>query len=161
MKLNILLYLLFTLSAFAYAEEPIEPIDTMEWRSLSPQDNALNIASLRDPFSDPQVSYGQNQNGQTFTQSSGFGGGFGYGFQRNRGDFRVPELVFKGFIDGNGKEGPMALIQIGGKRIHMVREGDEINIDPTQPRNAIRITKISRLSLTVETGILGTVRVLR
>ena len=55
----------------------------------------------------------------------------------------------------------MALIQIGGKRIHMVREGDEINIDPTQPRNAIRITKISRLSLTVETGILGTVRVLR
>jgi len=157
MKSNSILYLLLFFPVCIYAEQPIEPIDTAEWRSLSPQGNALNIASLRDPFSDPQISYGQNQNGQTFTQTSGFG----YGFQRNRGDFRVPELVFKGFIDGNGKEGPMALIQIGGKRIHMVREGDEINIDPTQPRNAIRITKISRLSLTVETGILGTVRVLR
>lgn len=157
MKYIVFLYIFLLSPALTQAEEPI---DTPEWRSLSPQDGPLNLASLRDPFSDPQVSYSQNQNGQTFTQTSGIGG-FGYGFQRNRGDFRVPELVFKGFIDGSGKEGPMALIQIGGKRIHMVREGDEINIDPTQPRNAIRITKISRLSLTVETGILGTVRVLR
>lgn len=157
MKINVFLYPILFIPIFALAEEPI---DTAEWRSLAPKDTAVNLASLRDPFSDPQVSYSQNQNGQTFTQTSGLGG-FGYGFQRNRGDFRVPELVFKGFIDGNEKEGPMALIQIGGKRIHMVREGDEINIDPTQPRNAIRITKISRLSLTVETGILGTVRVLR
>jgi hypothetical protein len=43
----------------------------------------------------------------------------------------------------------------------MVREGDEFNIDPSKPKNAVRISKITRLSITVETGMLGTIKVLR
>jgi len=43
----------------------------------------------------------------------------------------------------------------------MVREGDEFNFDPSQPKNAIRVSKITQLSVTVETGTLGSIRVLR
>lgn len=43
----------------------------------------------------------------------------------------------------------------------MVRDGGEFTTDPTQPNNAIRIDKITRLSVTVETGMLGSIKVLR
>jgi hypothetical protein len=130
-----------------------------EWRSLQASDEPVHRASLllRDPFSDPQIAF--NGQGSAFNQGSS--GGFGVGFQRGRGDFKVPELIFKGYIESKEDKAPMALIQIGNNKVHMVREGDEINVDPSQPRNAIRITKINRLSITVETGILGTMRVLR
>lgn len=129
------------------------------WQSLQATDasTAPSNRVMRDPFSDPQISYSGQQS--SFTQGSN--AGFGAGFQRGRGDFKVPELIFKGYIESTDSDEPMALIQIGKDKVHMVREGDEINIDPTQPRNAIRITKINRLSITVETGILGTMRVLR
>jgi hypothetical protein len=130
-----------------------------EWRSLQASDEPVPQSSLllRDPFSDPQIAF--NGQGPAFNQGSS--GSFGVGFQRGRGDFTVPELIFKGYIESKDDKEPMALIQIGNKKVHMVREGDEITVDPSQPRNAIRITKINRLSITVETGILGTMRVLR
>lgn len=43
----------------------------------------------------------------------------------------------------------------------MVREGDEFTIDPGQPKSAIRIDKITCLSVTVETGMLSSISVLR
>lgn len=154
---SLLLFLFLSLPVLANEGPPT----STEWRTLAPSDGVATTVPtpmLRDPFSEPQISY---NNGQMSAFSEAGMGGFGSGFQRGRGDFRVPELVFRGFIDSAGDEPPMALIQIGKSKVHMVREGDEINIDPTQPRNAIRITNINRLSITVETGVLGTMRVLR
>lgn len=114
------------------------------------------VIVMRDPFSEPQ---GVQQN-----EKQGILGGivdrFGQGFRRTPGDVNVPNLLFKGYID-RGDDSPMALLQIAGSRVHLVKEGDEINVDPTNPRQAIRITKISRLSITVETGTLGQMKVLR
>jgi hypothetical protein len=62
----------------------------------------------------------------------------------------------------NQEEGNfIALLEVEGGGTFMVREGDEFNIDPSQPQNAIRVDKITRLSVTVETGMLGSIRVLR
>ena len=110
---------------------------------------------MRDPFSEPQ----------TVQQAEGEGtdllSAFGSGFRRTPDSVKVPQLLFKGFVDRGPSQPPMALLQIAGKRVHMVKEGDEINIDPANPRHAIRITKISRLSITVEAGTLGQMKVLR
>lgn len=110
---------------------------------------------MRDPFSEPQ----------TVQQAEGEGtdllSAFGSGFRRTPDSVQVPQLLFKGYVDRGPAVPPMALIQIAGKRVHMVKEGDEINIDPANPRHAIRITKISRLSITVEAGTLGQMKVLR
>lgn len=131
-----------------------------DWNKLSPTDQPSPIITMRDPFSEPQIMSTNNQHGSSFSRSNSMNS-FGMGFQRSRADIKVPQLIFKGFIDRGEEKSPMALIQIGNNRVHMVREGDEINIDPSQPRQAIRITKISRLSITVETGTLGTMKVLR
>ena len=69
-------------------------------------------------------------------------------------------MQLRGFIDKKN-ESPLALLEIEGSGTYMVREGDEINIDPSQPRQAIRISKITRLSVTVEAGTLGSIRILR
>lgn len=158
MTRHLITFFLLALAMTATAGQATQ-INT-QWQSLQPADNNSSTSSrplLRDPFSDPQISYGNGQD-SAFSQNAG---GFGAGFQRGRGDFKVPELVFRGYIESDEASAPMALIQIGKSKVHMVREGDEINIDPTRPRNAIRITKINRLSITVETGILGTMRILR
>ncbi len=111
---------------------------------------------MRDPFSEPQ--------GAQTSEGEGLGiiNTFGSGFRRSPdSSVKVPKLLFKGFVDRGRNAPPMALIQIAGKRVHMVKEGDEININPANPRHAIRITKISRLSITVEAGTLGQMKVLR
>jgi len=114
------------------------------------------VIVMRDPFSEPQ--------GIQKNEKPGILGGivdrFGQGFRRTPGEVNVPNLLFKGYID-RGDDSPMALLQIAGSRVHLVKEGDEINVDPANPRQAIRITKISRLSITVETGTLGQMKVLR
>lgn len=157
MKSYCFIFSLFLLSHTASANPNSRPAMS-DWQSLTAVDTqaAISRPLLRDPFSDPQTSY--SEHGSAFQQNNG---AFGSGFQRGRGEFTVPELIFKGYIESDESDKPMALIQIGKDKVHMVKEGDEINIDPSQPRNAIRITNINRLSITVETGILGTVRVLR
>jgi hypothetical protein len=82
-----------------------------------------------------------------------------YGFIPSLQGNKIPQMKLKGFIDKDDE--PLALLEIQGKGTFMVREGDEINIDPSNPRQAIRISKITRLSITVETGTLGSIRVLR
>ncbi|MDC9724705.1 MAG: hypothetical protein PSN44_02140 [Gammaproteobacteria bacterium] len=134
--------------------------NTSDWVQLTPVHHASPPLIMRDPFSDPQI---MSTNGTSKSNFSGSGGmsSFGMGFQRSRGNIKIPQLIFKGFIDRGEENSPMALIQVSGSRVHMVREGDEINIDPSRPRQAIRITKISRLSITVEADTLGIMKVLR
>lgn len=118
---------------------------------------AADVLVMRDPFSEPQTLKERGESKGINELISNFG----KGFRRTAEDIEVPELLFKGYVDRGEGLPPMALIQISGKRVHMVKVGDEINIDPSNPRHAIRITNISRLSITVEAGRLGQMKVLR
>jgi Tfp pilus assembly protein PilP len=107
---------------------------------------------VRDPFTPSRLMY------EVIGSQNGLQNG-AYGFIPSLQGNKIPQMKLKGFIDKDDE--PLALLEIQGKGTFMVREGDEINIDPSNPRQAIRISKITRLSITVETGTLGSIRVLR
>lgn len=108
---------------------------------------------VRDPFTPSALMY------ETVGTQSGMANG-AYGFVPAGDGMRIPKMKLRGLL--NQEEGNfIALLEVVGVGTFMVREGDEFNIDPSQPKNAIRIDKITRLSLTVETGMLGSIRVLR
>jgi len=109
--------------------------------------------TIRDPFTPSRLMY------EVISTQSGVNSG-AYGFIPSLQGGDVPKMKLRGYINKD-KESPLALLEIQGAGTFMVREGDEINIDPANPRQAIRISKITRLSVTVETGTLGSIRVLR
>ena len=106
---------------------------------------------IRDPFTPSSLMFDV-----VGKQSGGAGA---YGFMRSP-NTAVPKMRLRGFVTQD-EEDPIALLEVAGSRTFIVREGDEINIDPSQPMSVIRITKITRLSITVETGRLGSIRVQR
>lgn len=119
-----------------------------ETASAVPQ--ALALSPLRDPFSPSTLMYD--------SASAGNNAG-NYGFFPSQAGGKIPEMKLRGLLSQNGEF--LALLEIKGFGTFMVREGDEFTVDPAQPKNAIRIDKITRLSVTVETGMLGSIRVLR
>ncbi len=114
-----------------------------------------NATFIRDPFSPSRLMY--EQAGAAANIDSEI---FGFRPSENT-DINIPKMRLRGFITPEGSQEQLALLEITGNGVYMVREGDEINIDPRQPANAIRISEISRLSVTIETGTLGRIRVLR
>ena len=115
-----------------------------------------NDTFIRDPFSPSRLMY--EQAGAMSSDESDI-----YGFRPSteNADIEVPKMRLRGFITPEGTQEQLALLEIEGSGVYMVREGDEINIDPRRPANAVRISEISRLSITIETGTLGRIRVLR
>jgi hypothetical protein len=111
---------------------------------------------IRDPFSPSRLMY--EQAGATSNMDADV---FGFRPATENADIQIPKMRLRGFITPEGEQEELALLEITGSGVYMVREGDEINIDPRQPANAIRISEISRLSVTIETGTLGRIRVLR
>lgn len=83
-----------------------------------------------------------------------------YGFIPSPENTSIPRITLRGLLNKSAGEF-IALLEVQGMGTFMVREGDEFNINPSQPENAIRISKITRLSVTVEAGHLGSIRVLR
>lgn len=111
---------------------------------------------IRDPFSPSRLMY--EQAGAVTNLDTDV---FGFRPAAENADITIPKMRLRGFITPEGEQEELALLEITGSGVYMVREGDEINIDPRQPANAIRISEISRLSVTIETGTLGRIRVLR
>ena len=148
-KINYALLWLF--SMFPLAASAIEqPNNASRYQSVIP---ATPI--IRDPFTPSRLMF------DMVGKQSGITSGGAYGFTRSLNNINsVPKMRLRGFVS-QGEEDLIALLEIAGARTYLVREGDEINIDPSQPSSAIRITKITRLSVTVETGTLGSIRVQR
>lgn len=108
---------------------------------------------VRDPFTPSALMY------ETVGKQSGMTNS-AYGFLPSIEGVKIPKMKLRGLL--NQERGNyIALLDVEGAGTFMVREGDEFNIDPSQPKNAIRVDKITRLSVTVETGVLGSIRVLR
>lgn len=108
---------------------------------------------IRDPFTPSALMYDA-----AGTQAGS--GGKSYGFMPSGDGVKIPEMKLRGLLNQAGDKF-IALLEVKGFGTFMVREGDEFTIDPSQPKNAIRVDKITRLSVTVETGMLGSIRVLR
>jgi len=111
---------------------------------------------IRDPFTPSVLMYEQAGTVANIDSDA-----FGFRPAPEDLDIKIPQMRLRGFVTPEGSQEQLALLEISGKGVFMVREGDEINIDPRQPANAIRISEISRLSITIETGTLGRIRVLR
>jgi hypothetical protein len=113
-----------------------------------------SIHSIRDPFTPSSEMF------DAITLQGGATGAPGYGFMRSQNNADLPAMRLRAFITQKNEQ-PLALLEVANKRTYLVREGDEINIDPTIPNSAIRVTKITRSSITVEAGMLGSIRVQR
>ncbi|NOG58903.1 MAG: hypothetical protein HND53_00240 [Proteobacteria bacterium] len=76
---------------------------------------------------------------------------------------KIPKLKLKGVInpDANSPKELLALLEVNSKEVYMVRVGDELSYDPTNPSAAMKIVTISRLSVTVQVGSLGNVLIVR
>lgn len=75
----------------------------------------------------------------------------------------LPGIRLKGILtpgQGNQDE-PLALLEINGQDVYLVKAGDEVTYDPARPASAIRVKTISRLSVTVEVGRLGNIFIIR
>ncbi len=112
------------------------------------------IRSIRDPFTPSSLMF------DTMSIKGSASGANGYGFMRSPSNANLPKMRLRGYI-GKHDDKPIALLEIDGNRTFIIHEGDEINIDPSVPNSAIRITKITRFSVTVEAGMLGSIRVQR
>jgi len=110
--------------------------------------------SMRDPFTPSQLMYHRRSSEMSnYSQLGRF----------NPNDAiaeDIPDMRLRGFVSDDSEK-MLALLEVVGRGVFMVREGDEININPRRPSEAIRITSITRLGVTVETGTIGKIRVLK
>lgn len=121
---------------------------------LGQRELLANPQEIRDPFTPSGLMF------DVVGKQANATGIDAYGFMRSPNSAAIPKMRLRGFVTQDEND-PVALLEVAGVRTFLVREGDEINIDPSQPNSAIRITKITRLSVTVETGTLGSIRVQR
>jgi len=122
-------------------------------RPATPQQAYPATGNLRDPFTPSTTMFDAMSFGSASNQN-------GYGFMRSPANSDLPKMRLRGFIEKEGDD-PIALLEVANARTFLVKVGDEINIDPSVPNSAIRVTKISRFSITVEAGMLGSIRVQR
>lgn len=110
--------------------------------------------TIRDPFTPSSLMF------DAISSQGNASGAAGYGFMRSPSKVNLPKMRLRGYVSQEDDK-PVALLEVDGNRTFIIHEGDEINIDPTTPNSAIRITKITRFSVTVEAGMLGSIRVQR
>lgn len=112
------------------------------------------ITPMRDPFTPSELMY--SRRGSDMNNYSQVGR-----FNPNEVVAEdIPDMRLRGFVSDENEK-MLALLEVVGRGVYMVREGDEININPRRPAEAIRITSITRLGVTVETGTIGKIRVLK
>jgi len=133
---------------------PLKVNSTQINKRLNAQQQYEAIQSIRDPFTPSSLMF------DTMSIKGSASGADGYGFMRSTSNANLPKMRLRGYI-GKSDDNPVALLEVDGNRTYIIHEGDEINIDPSTPNSAIRITKITRFSVTVEAGMLGSIRVQR
>lgn len=73
----------------------------------------------------------------------------------------LPKLTLKGVVFKESQPDPIALLEIAGFGVYMVKVGDKVSIDPRDPKKVIQIKQISRLNVIVEVGTLGDLIIVR
>ena len=105
---------------------------------------------IRDPFTPPAAK----QNGE--------GGSNDPTFRPAPRDVKLPMLSLQGFAKAKGSNETIALLNIDGNGVFVVRAGESISLQQrSQSALVLKIKSISRHSLQVEVGSLGQVLVVR
>jgi len=114
------------------------------------------VNGVRDPFAITQeislLSEVNNTTQDTYAEHS---------FKSSGLAFTLPKLTMKGVVFKKQEKLPIALLEIGGSGVYMVKVGDEISFNPATPKQVIKIIKISRSNVVVEVGTLGDLIVVR
>ncbi|MBC8412814.1 MAG: hypothetical protein ISR96_02120 [Nitrospira sp.] len=74
---------------------------------------------------------------------------------------RIPKLTLRGITYKDTPDDSIALLEVAGSGVYMVRAGDQISISPAGPEEVIKIQKMDRLSIVVEVGTLGGMIIVR
>jgi hypothetical protein len=72
----------------------------------------------------------------------------------------IPELKLKGYIEDRFQS-PIALIEIQGYGVFLVREGDAISLQTRSGNALLKVQRVTNISVQVEIGSLGQVMVVR
>jgi len=75
-------------------------------------------------------------------------------------NLKTPELKLRGIVSGAGGD-RVALLDIFGSDVYLVREGDTISLHGSGRNTVIKVQEVSYLSLTVAVGTLGEVLIVR
>ena len=116
------------------------------------------IDGVRDPFSMTKSLAKLTKPEISVAQDTPYAG---YDFKNSAFSTTLPKLTLKGVVFKKNIKEPLALLDIGGHGVHMVRIGDEIGFNPASPKQVLKIKKISRLNVIVEVGTLGDLIVVR
>ncbi|GEM_PF-6731279 len=87
-------------------------------------------------------------------------GGVGYTSKTLPVQGTLPKMQMRGFLE-KGEDDRIALLEIEGTGVHMVREGDIVGLQAIGIDGVVRILELRALSLIVETGLSGRVVVVR
>lgn len=112
-------------------------------------------ALRRDPFSATSKLVNKRIRPAAITRT-----GSDIGFEPQNRPVGIPKMSLKGHLQS--KDGDVvALLEIEGSGIHIVREGDTVGLHNLGQDTVIRIRKISRLHLVIESGSLGKLIIVR
>ena len=135
-------------------QRPLSQAATVEQRPRqAPQFDAYE-EGVRNPFAMTgeiaQLAYEDNQPVAGYTKQpfTDLGG-------------PLPKLTLKGVVFKASQPDPIALLEIAGFGVYMVKVGDKVSIDPRDPKKVIQIKQISRLNVIVEVGTLGDLIIVR
>ncbi len=87
--------------------------------------------------------------------------------QKSELDFRplpanstAPDLKLRGIVSG-GDGAPVALLDVSGSGVYLVREGDTISLHGSERNTVIKVEGMNHLTLTVSVGTLGEIVIVR
>lgn len=114
--------------------------------------SSLNIAPQRDPFSASALIY--SELGRQSTS------GATRGFIPSLGMEGVPRMKLKGIINDNPK-GAVALLEVEGAGVFMVRNGDEIGLQAIGRNQVLKVIRVDALRVEVQAGQINQVIIVR
>ena len=112
-------------------------------------DDQFSKDTRRDPF-----TISEHLGVETQRQGSGIE------FFPSDGTQKLPNLKLRGYI-GDKEEDPMALLDVEGKGVFLVRKGDTVGLQMGGRHTVIKVKDITNLSIFVEVGTLGQVVIVR
>lgn len=122
-------------------------------------DSYAYINGVRDPFSATKIIIDASRDDSSL--DGGDGAYSGYDFKSPGLAVKLPKLSLKGVVYKSSKSDPLALLDVSGHGVYMVRLEDEIGFSSADPSQVIKIKKINRLNIVVEVGTLGDLIVVR
>ncbi|OUS02447.1 hypothetical protein A9Q81_08680 [Gammaproteobacteria bacterium 42_54_T18] len=135
------------------------PLNTTKDVELSDANSLAFLNGIRDPFSATKkiVDTG-NDGASSDDEGSAYSG---YDFKSPGLAVKLPKLSLKGVVYKQSESDPLALLDVAGHGVYMVRLEDEIGFNFSDPSQVIKIKKINRLNIVVEVGSLGDLIVVR